>query len=140
MLRALNLTLWSGLVVDAGDGDDLETEADLAELLAAHVPAYGIDDLAKLRDAFFELTLGAATGSPVFALDAAAVSVDGSNFRQFQRLSETYSAAGIYQIPITEPIGDDAALMRLDVTPALLDGSNYFAASSLKLVGNLWIA
>lgn len=139
MLRKLNFTLWSGLVIDAGDSDDIETEAALATLLAAHVPAYGIDDLAKLRDAFFELTLGAATGSPVFTLDGFSVSVDGTNYRQVQRYSEVFSAAGIYEIPISEPVGDDAAKMRWDVTPTLLDGSNYFAASSLKLKGNLWL-
>lgn len=137
MLRKLNLTLWSAVDIDAGDADDIEQPVTLAALLAAHAPAYGIDDLAKLRDAFFELTLGEATGSPVLALDGFSVSVDGTNYRQVQRFSETYSAAGIYEVPIAEPIGDDASKLRLDVTPSLLDGSNYFAASSLKLKGNL---
>lgn len=139
MLRKLNLTLLPAVDIDAGDATDIEAPAVLATLLEAQNIPYSIDDLAKLRDAFFELTLGTETGSGSFTLDSFSGSVDGTNYRIIQRYSEVFTAAGIYQIPITEPLGDDLAKIRWDVTVTQLSGSHKFASSSLKLKGNLWL-
>lgn len=144
MLRKLNITLWSGLVVDAGDNTDVETPGDIAALLAAlNDRNLKPDHLNRLHNAAFILTLGAVTGSPSFTLDSMSVSLDGgSNYRIVQRYAQTFTLAGIYQIPLTEPVlfggANDAMLMRLDATVTQLSGSHKFAASSLALQGNLW--
>lgn len=139
MLRKLNLTLWDSELIDAGDATDVEQPCVLATLLEEQNIQYSIDDLAKLRDAFFELILGTETGSGSFTLDSFSGSVDGTNYRIIQRYSETFTAEGIYQIPVTEPMGDDLAKLRLDVTVTQLSGSHKFAGCSLKLKGNLWL-
>jgi len=138
MLKKLDLTLWSGVLIDAADSTDIEQAVALKTLLDAHSPAYSIDDLMKLQDALFLLTLGTETGSADLTVDSFSASADGTNFGVVETWTgKQYTAGGIYRIPISEKIGFGMTHLRLDVTAAQISGSHKFAASSLKLQGNI---
>lgn len=144
MLRKLHLTLWEDILIDAGDDTDVEASVNLKTLMNAQPGNLTPDYLNRLHNAALVLTLGTETGLGSFTLDSFDVSRNGgTNWRIVQRYAQVFDTAGVYQIPLTEPIlfggSADALLGRLSVTVTQLSGSHKFASSKLELMGNLWM-
>lgn len=143
----LKLTLWTGVVIDAGDDTDVEQAVALAALLAAHTDPKGnpaalsTKDLVYLRDAFLLLTLGTESGAASFTLDSYSLSTDGTNWRLYENLSVLCDSAGRKTpIDLARPWHQDVTHFRLDATVTQLNDPNHkFASSSLELHGSLWI-
>ena len=144
MLKKLALTLWSSVAVNAGDATDIEQPVALAALLDAHSPAYSIDDLMKLQDAQFILTLGTETGSADLTVDSFSISRDGTNYAVVEEFNSgsglQYTTAGEKRLAITKALGFGPTHIRLDVTASNIDGSNKFASCKLELQGNINVA